>query len=556
MNSQISPEKDFLAKDNLPKYSSKDISPESTLIIEMRAFYPLASLAAASIAAAKIITYSLPAIYTPSTLFSLKVNGTNVPVVTNTNYEYAQFSMSEGEATVTVTLLDDVNITDFRVSPTKLGITGHAYENTLSFTMTKDAYLIVKLNSYRELIIVADPEETDAPASSGNLIYNVLDFGADSTGENMTTTTCAFQNAIDNASSSYSSSYSHSVVYVPSGVYTVGNLVLKSNVGLYLEGGSVVRFSGYAADYTPHYYKASQGRNVTWWIHTEFSSTNIKVYGRGTFDGNGYFATTTGGIGNNILVPIGTTNFVATGVIFRNSGAWSVTPARSQNLTFKNVKFLNRLDMGENDGFDAMDSQNVTVTHAISVSLDDPFSTKTWNKSVDITRNWPAGNPQVIEDITFDDCISWTRCFAYKIGQGIMQDQTRVVFKNSVVYDAAIGIGINHKYGNGTAAEITFENIDIEHITLTLVNRSTWLAFFTEDGDSTGGGPVTEVNVRNIRVYDKGLTNATFQGLNDNVKITDVVFENVTMPGRAAAATTLEELAIVSPLYYSTVSFK
>lgn len=48
--------------------------------------------------------------------------------------------------------------------------------------------------------------------------------------------TTAIQNAINAANAA-----GGGIVYVPAGVYKCGNLVLKSNVSVYLEGGSVIR---------------------------------------------------------------------------------------------------------------------------------------------------------------------------------------------------------------------------------------------------------------------------------------------------------------------------
>ena len=51
-----------------------------------------------------------------------------------------------------------------------------------------------------------------------------------------------------------------------------------------------------------------------------------------------------------------------------------------------------------------------------------------------------------------------------KVGQGVYSDQENVVFKNSAVYYAGVGIGIHHKFGNSTARNITFMDIDIERL--------------------------------------------------------------------------------------------
>jgi hypothetical protein len=224
--------------------------------------------------------------------------------------------MSVGTTTVEVTALGQTSISSYSISPKKLGLSGTISGNKLTFTINNDEYLIVEINGMKKhLVIAADPGEVGAPASSGTGIFNVKNapYNADSSGGSMATT--AIQNAINDASSYGGSVGGQGIVYVPVGVYLVGNLQLKSNVGLYLLGGSVLRSTGNPADYTVNWHKNSQGNDETWWIYTATGSNNIKVFGRGTLDGNGLFFTTTYKFGNDILAPMNTSNFTLDGLI-------------------------------------------------------------------------------------------------------------------------------------------------------------------------------------------------------------------------------------------------
>lgn len=54
-----------------------------------------------SASANTISPYALPSIYGNSSVFSLKANGTSIPVVNYTgDYDYAHFSMSPGATTI------------------------------------------------------------------------------------------------------------------------------------------------------------------------------------------------------------------------------------------------------------------------------------------------------------------------------------------------------------------------------------------------------------------------------------------------------------------------
>ncbi|NEA34743.1 glycosyl hydrolase family 28 protein [Streptomyces sp. SID13031] len=500
----------------------------------------------AQAAPAQIDSYAQPSIYPRSPDYELTVNGRKIDVVDYPGYDYAHFSMGAGEATIAVRKLNNTNIGAYSISPRKLGLSGSVSGSTMTFTIPRDEYLIVKLDGRPDLVIAADPAETDKPASSGTGIYNVVSRGADPTGAAMST--AAVQGAVDAANAA-----GQGTVYVPAGVYKVGNVVLKSNVSLYLAAGAVFRFTGNPADYTHNWHKDSQNRDITWWISTAFGSSNIRVYGRGTLDGNGQQAATQYNFAANILVPIATTDFRFDGLIVRESGAWAIVTARSRDLGFTNVKIFNRFDMGENDGIDVNESQDVTVRHGIGISLDDPWTTKTWRADTDIAKPWP-GSPQVVDNVLFDDLISWTRCYGFKVGQGALQPQSRVTFRNGVVYDAAIGIGIHHRYGSALVTGVTFEAIDIEKISVKLVDDRTWLRFIIEDR-GLGAGPVRGVTVKNITVRDRGTTTAVLQGFSAAANFDTVRFNHVMMPGATSGATSLAALNITNPSNYSNVTF-
>jgi len=165
--------------------------------------------------------------------------------------------------------------------------------------------------------------------------------------------------------------------------------------------------------------------------------------------------------------------------------------------------------------------------------------------------NWP-GSPQPLERVIFDDNISWTRTFGFKVGQGVVQDHSDVTFSNGVVYDCSVGIGINHRYGNATVNNVVFSNIDIESASLMLENRSSWEAIFTEDADDFGGGPVTNVTIEDINVRDLGTTPSQLSGL-FNVTVNGVLFQNITVPGSSTPATTLEQMNVTDVFFAENI---
>jgi hypothetical protein len=497
---------------------------------------------AASAAPAVLNVYPVASVYPASTDYRLVVNGRSVPVTKFPGYDIAQLAMGPGTATVAVSKVNNTAIGSYSISPQRLGLVGAVSGPTLTFTVPNDEYLIVKLDGRPQLVLAIDPPETNRPASSGTGIFNVRS-APYSAQPGSGYSTAAFQRALDDAAAWGSANGRQGTVYVPPGLWTLGNLYLRSNLALYLEAGAVLRYTGVRANYTSHWHKDSQNRDVTWFISTRYSSDNITIHGRGTIDGNGAASLQPSNLGVNLLVPVNTTGFSVDGVTFRESSSWAVTPTRSVNVRFTNIKMFNRFDMGENDGIDVMESTNVRVTHAIGIGLDDPFSTKTWAADTDILRNVP-GAPRPLDDVVFDDLISWTYCYGVKVGQGVLQPQSNVTFRRVVVYDAAVGIGVHHKYGTAAARSVTFDDVDIERLSFSNDGNRTWLALWTATG-ALGTGPVDGVTVSSVRVRNAGTTPARINGQPDAL-ITGVTLRTVRMPGSSAPATTLAQMNITN----------
>jgi hypothetical protein len=144
--------------------------------------------------AATISAYPLPSIYTTSTVYSLKADGVSIPVVNYVGeYDYAEFSMTGGAATIEVTATTQTGIGSYRLSPAKHGLTATKNVNKLTFTLPSDRYLIVQINGLKKLILAADPGETSAPPASGAGIFNVTaaPYNADPSGATKSTTACS-----------------------------------------------------------------------------------------------------------------------------------------------------------------------------------------------------------------------------------------------------------------------------------------------------------------------------------------------------------------------------
>ena len=493
----------------------------------------------------KVVSYPFQSIYKTSEIFHVKADGVEIPVVAYGSdwYDYAQFSFKDTEQPIEIEVTYASPIKSYSISPLKEEITGQASGNTLTFTIDKSLYLILRINgSNKRLVITADPPESDVPAASGEGIFNVTDdaYGADRTGKD--SSYAALQKAVDDASAYGSiSGNPQGVVYVPSGVYFTGSLMLKSNVKLYLEGGAILRASRDEDDFAVKGRKNSLGLPITYLIYTENDSTNIKICGRGTVDGDGYNVRALG-FALQTLSPVNTSYFTTDGITYRDSGMWSIVPAWSDHLEFLNIKILNTVKLGEDDGIDICGCQEVVVRHAIGIMWDDPFSTKAYmGSSGEIAGGWGDGDGEINDNILFDDCVSWTGCYGFKAGQGVSLDQQNITFRNGTVYECAVGLGIHYKQGGASVRSIAFENIDVENIVHQNDDHKTWFVAYIQASSGTGG-PITDVKVKNINVRCASTSTPKLLGKAEGIEISNVSFENITFQGSTGAATTLAQM--------------
>lgn len=494
----------------------------------------------------------LPSVYTASDVYALAINDVPVPVVRySSDYDYALAAVGDGPSRFRVTRRDGRAMETVTVSPLKLAIKAQTQGPTATFAFDRPQYLIVEIPGLRRLVIATDPRETDRPPSTGPGVHNVTaaPYHADQTGA--TSASHAVQAAVNDAAAEPSGK---GIVYVPAGVYRLSQLGLLSNISLYLEAGAVLRCDGEAADFQKQFRKKSIGHDGFRFIAAT-GARNVRIYGRGTIDGNGKAIVKRLGLANHLLAILNCSDVTLDGVTLRDSGLWGTVIGNSRNVTLTNTKHFNFLDVGENDCVDVCNSQDVTVDRSIAISLDDPYSAKTWEPTTDVASQWP-GEFGVCRDVVFNDCVAWTRCFAFKIGAGVLRTQEAIRVTKAVVYDAAHAIGISHSYGRADVRGVVFEDIDVERIQMDCLGRS-WARFMIDNRNkaSTAGG-IENVRVRDVNVRDAGRTPVRIEGLNESRTLRDVMFERVRMPGRDGFARTLDDLGVRGTRFAENVSVK
>jgi len=482
----------------------------------------------APIAVAATVQVHVPPSYLArSTDYAVKVNGVAVDVMSDVNgFDYVHFSMSGGTATIEVTASKLTSIAAHAVSPLKDSLIATISGNRLTYTISGDRYTIVSIQGIGEkLVVAADPLLTPPSPGSPHVFDVMSNPLVKNNRTNITNTTTGIQAAID-AASRYSgnSNQGRGIVYVPAGAYAVGNLTLRSDIELYLAPGAALFFaSNLAGDQWNYTYRTdwTTKGNGTRWIVTESGASHIKIWGRGTLDGNAH---NTGAFYNNILVLDNNHDVVIDGIVIKSGSKWGTMIGRSDAVTIVHVKFLQDLSgVGEDDALDIVESQDVTVSKTLAISFDDPFSVKTYDGNQDYIRF--SGNHEEARNILIEQVIAWTGCHAFKIGQGTGQTTENVVFRDSVVFDAAHAVSLHHKAGPATVRNITWDQIDVQKISVSNLGRS-W-AYVNIESTATGPGKVEGITVKGIRVRDFGTDQSPLHGFDSTNNVNRISFRNI-----------------------------
>jgi hypothetical protein len=352
------------------------------------------------------------------------------------------------------------------------------------------------------VVSAATPSRAPSPRPS---VYDVRAFGAVADGK--TKNTQAIRKAIGAAAAA-----GGGTVYLGGGTYLTGPIHLVSNITLYIDAGTVLKFSDDFDDYLPMVRSRWEGTEVFNFSPLIYAdrAENVAVAGRGTIDGQGaawwkYFRgledehQKTGrwradskwrrefarmnpnlewpddrqnlemGFLRPPLIQLIECHEVAIeDVRIRNSPFWTVNPVYSDDVTVRGVTIDNPLDAPNTDGIDPESCRNVHISDC-HISVGDDCITIKSGRDRQGRRIGRAA-----ENITVTNCTMGHGHSGVAMGSEISGGIRKITVSNCVFDGTDRGIRIKSTRGRGGVVEdvriqnIVMKNVREEAITLNL----------------------------------------------------------------------------------------
>ncbi len=358
--------------------------------------------------------------------------------------------------------------------------------------------------------------------------YNISDYGA----LQGTNSTRAIQKAVDECFAAGGGR-----VVIPAGTFITSSIILKSNVEVYLEPGSVLKGSDKIEDY-----RANNERHGIFFAEDEY---NIAITGRGTIDanGSGFYDFTknhtwdefdrsvirqrenymkegtffTDGPVKRISMPGMTlvffhcTKIVLKDITIKDTPVWATRFGYCEDVLIEGITIRNNILVPNSDGIHCTASRNIRISDCDIVAGDDAIVMTGFPKIENVPgysmkeqeeHTW-GNKSRFAEHMNVTNCQLKSTSAGIRIGYG-QHPIRRCSFSNIIIYDSHRGIGI-FAHDTTDIEDLTFDNIIIE---TRLYNGQWW----------GNGEPIHLSCISRFEGYKPG-------------KIKNVMFSNITATG-------------------------
>jgi polygalacturonase len=355
------------------------------------------------------------------------------------------------------------------------------------------------------LILLA---QVHAQSPAADVFYNVLRHGVVADG--ITKNTESIRSLIEQIAKQ-----GGGTLYFPAGEYLTGPIHLKSNITLYLESGSVLKFSQDFNDYLPMVQSRWEGTEVINFSPQiyAYGAENITIRGRGLIDGQGtvwwayrtfyeknpgadelngvhpwqkefvernkntaswYFWNDKKGkmtapfLRPPMIQPVECKNILIEGVSIKNPPFWTINPVYCENLTIDGITITNPAESPNTDGINPDACRYVHISNC-HISVGDDCITIKSGRDADGRRVGRA-----CENITITNCTMLDGHGGVVIGSEMSGGVRKVTISNCVFEGTDRGIRLKSMRGRGGIVEdiqvsnIVMKNILGEAITLNM----------------------------------------------------------------------------------------
>ncbi|WP_066310489.1 glycoside hydrolase family 28 protein [Bacillus sp. FJAT-29814] len=281
--------------------------------------------------------------------------------------------------------------------------------------------------------------------TAASSLYNIRDFGAINDGKTLNTS--AISKAIDTCSAQ-----GGGTVYVPSGTFLTGAIILKSNINLYLDAGATLMFSNEVTEYpvVESRWEGVKRQVYASCVYAE-NAENVSVTGRGTLDGNGQFWWDLYWQEKNeyprpkLVSFDGCKHVLISGVKMVNSPSWTVNPICCEDVTIDGISIVNPADSPNTDGIDPESCQNIRISNCHIDVGDDCIAIKAGTE--DTAERVPC------ENITITNCTMIHGHGGVVFGSEMSGDIRNVTVSNCVFEGTDRGIRFKSRRGRGGVIE-------------------------------------------------------------------------------------------------------
>ena len=366
--------------------------------------------------------------------------------------------------------------------------------------------------------------------------YNIKNFGAK--GDGKTDDAIAIQKAMDACSKT-----GGRVVVPAPYTFLTGPFNVRSNIELFVEGGSKLLANPNEKVYTRSAFRNNPGEG-TIWIGGE-NISNLTISGTGEINGNGISFMGEEIEDSYVLKPfhitdprphvltiVGGNNIRIKDIHIGNSAYWTVHLVGCNDVTINGITLLNNLKVRNSDGIDLDHSKNVRISNCYIESGDDCICLKNRREYEEFGR---------CENITVTNCTMTGRSCAIKIGSENMDTIRQVLFNNCIIKKSNRGVGIQNR-DEGVVSDVVFSNMIIEGhlftdvwwgkaepIYITAYRRASgnnkdanWR--FPKGATEGRVGEVRNIYFSNIKCTSE---NGIYVSAESNDKISNIVFDNV-----------------------------